>query len=308
MTYLWKYMSLDKFEKLLENKGLYFSSAKQLRENLDPMEGAVVDSLNQVVDKLIMPIIPMFLDGKEKLDGVESFYNNRQNDQTGILNGFGEIYDKLREGTNAVIKIPETIKQICSNCITKMFICSMHCNDSENYALWKIYPTDLKGELQINQGIAVRINAQYIKNSMSNVFSSLNKNKVSEFNFDIEDVQYTFPDTLPEDSNLALDEINKIKGEKPQKYFHLLYKTKYYEYENEKRLIIDFSESHKDIDLGQGGYLHFNNMGDFFNPENVLVYVSPFASESFKKYVIYLLEQKGLDGKKLVKQSSIKTT
>ena len=42
--YLWKYLSLDKFESLLKNNGLYFSTIQHLKTNIDPEECLLIDS------------------------------------------------------------------------------------------------------------------------------------------------------------------------------------------------------------------------------------------------------------------------
>ena len=42
--YLWKYLSLDKFESLLKNNGLYFSTIQHLKTNIYPEECLLIDS------------------------------------------------------------------------------------------------------------------------------------------------------------------------------------------------------------------------------------------------------------------------
>ncbi len=301
MTYLWKYMSLDKFEKLLENKGLYFSSGEQLQKSMDPIEGAIIDCFVEMTNFAMVEFQNRLKDSKS----VEK-YKNRENDPTGIINGFIAIYSKLADGYEKAVSVCKIIENLCFSFKDKTFICSMHQNNDENYALWKIYPTDLKGELQVNQGIAIKINEKYLKTNVGKLFKSLNGISKEKVKIIIKNVKYVFPDKLPTETISATHELIKLIGEKPKNYSLFLFKTKYYKFAKEKRMFIDFSKSAKDIDLGQGGYLQFNNIKEFFNPQNVSVYVSPFATESFKKYVIYLLEQKGLDGEKLVKQSSIK--
>ena len=41
--YIWKYLSLDKFISLLENRGLYFPTIKNLKNNIDPEECCIFD-------------------------------------------------------------------------------------------------------------------------------------------------------------------------------------------------------------------------------------------------------------------------
>lgn len=41
--YLWKYLSLDKFVSILENNGLYFTTIKNLKHNIEPDECCILD-------------------------------------------------------------------------------------------------------------------------------------------------------------------------------------------------------------------------------------------------------------------------
>lgn len=141
--YIWKYLSLDKFISLLENSGLYFPTIKNLKNNIDPEECCIFDYYTNIK--------------KQEL---------KENNNLPI-----GINKKILEYHNSLNKIKQ-------DAINNIFVCSFTNDDIENYALWKIYPTDLNGMQQINQGIAIKIRKSYFNELLQNPYFVMNDGTV----------------------------------------------------------------------------------------------------------------------------------
>lgn len=266
--YLWKYMSLDKFESLLENQGLYFSSLTQLRESLDPVEGGIMQ-LN--IENLIAQQLKM-------------------------------KYSSTELGNENINKNIKNILKIKENFYNNTFVSSFNADNIENYALWKIYPSNLKGELQVNQGIAIRINEGFFNKTVENPIFCFDDGSIIDTNRVI--LRKMDYQPMSKFKELASENILMNNCQDFYKIIHSV-KPEYYQYENEKRAVFQFFE--KNNNCCKGGFLKIN-LKEFFNTsEETSIFVSPFASKYMKDYVYFLLNKYELNADELISRSEIIT-
>ena len=265
--YLWKYMSLEKFESLLENQGLYFSSLTQLRKSLDPVEGGIMDLT-------IQNLVTQQLEVKFNL--IENLKN-----------------ENIDENIKKILNIRE-------NFFNNTFVSSFNADKIENYALWKIYPTNLKGELQVNQGIAIRINENAFNRTIDNpVFCFDDGNMIKTSRVILRNMDYQ---PISEYNELATKTIFMDNCHDFYKIIHSA-KPDYYRYENEKRAVFQFFDENKSN--CKGGFLKIN-LKEFFNPfEETSIFISPFASKHVKDYVCFLLNKYELQADTLISRSEV---
>lgn len=135
--YLWKYLSLDKFVSILENNGLYFTTIKNLKRNIEPDECCILDyhltyhnvKMNELQNEIILM--------EKNIIGENNIVNNDYK----ICNTIRQTkyhYERLE-------KLKKDFLNTYNGMIQNIFVCSFTNDLAENYTLWKIYPTDLNG-------------------------------------------------------------------------------------------------------------------------------------------------------------------
>ncbi len=266
--YLWKYLSLDKFCSLLENNGFYFTTIKNLKLNLEPDECSILEH---------------YL--KYQQDSISEMQNSIKNDEV--------LYNQLE-------KNKQDFFNICDDALENIFVCSFTNDSIENYALWKIYPTDLKGNQQVNQGIAICISRSHFIDIIQKPQFVLDDGTIfTQYKVFLKKMKYKSREKIIEHSKQLLN------SNSCQTFYDLIHSSKieYYQYENEERAIIQlFSENKK---YSKGGFLKLN-LREFFEVNQVKIYVSPFATKSLSSYVEFLLKKYGLNTAIIQKQSEIR--
>lgn len=263
--YLWKYISLDKFVSLLKNHGLYFSTVQHLKTNIDPEECLIIDSYtnNQIVS-IQSTLKDCFLD---------------------------DIKQKFKQH----IKDFEIIRE---NVIKNIFVCSFTNDSVENYALWKIYPTDLNGTVQINQGLAIRFKKNHLINLFKQPKFVMNNGiTIDKYRVFLRKMQYASKADIVERAKILLD--NKSCYE----FYELLHSLKldFYKYEQEERAVIQMFDENKQNCLG--GFLKIK-LNELFDDETK-IFISPFAQNSLEGYIKYLLKEYKLNPDILINNSKI---
>jgi len=143
--------------------------------------------------------------------------------------------------------------------INKFITCFTSCN-TENYAMWKIYTNP-------EYGIALKSNTKRLIKSLSNEEKEILIGEVEYL--DIENITTPF----------HID--NK------QIFINCFTKRTYFEYEKEIRLYLDIKENTNNIK----GLKIKINITDFIEE----IYISPFATESFKKLIELKLKESNLN-------------
>lgn len=262
--YIWKYLSLDKFISLLENSGLYFPTIKNLKNNIDPEECCIFDYYTNIK--------------KQEL---------KENNNLPI-----GINKKILEYHNSLNKIKQ-------DAINNIFVCSFTNDDIENYALWKIYPTDLNGMQQINQGIAIKIRKSYFNELLQNPYFVMNDGTViTSYRLFIKTMNYQ-PREKIIDLAKSLDNLPSCS-----EFYNLIHslKLEYYQYEKEVRAVLQLLSENKNC--CNGGFLKFD-LKKLFDKNYSEIILSPFAQKCLSDYVKFLLEKHKIDGQILVDKSSI---
>ncbi len=263
-NYLWKYLSLEKFISILENSGMYFSTIKNLKCNLDPEECCVIDFFTNYKIKELSNYKSLCGDLDKKLSNLKKTYCDIKND----------VLDNI-------------------------FVCSFTNDVVENYALWKIYPTDINGNTQINQGIAIKIDINYFKKLIENpCFVMSDGNIIDTYRVFLKEMDYKSRSEIIELAKL-LDTIENC-----HKFYELLHslKLEYYNYEKEVRAIIQmFSENKNNC---TGGFLKLN-LNELFDIAHTQIILSPYAQKNLYDYVNFLLKKHGINKEILINQSSI---
>lgn len=275
-NFLWKYLSLDKFISLLENEAFYLPSLKKLQLSMDPMEGATSKRLiNYTLNEM---------------DKYKEFFPKK-------------VFD-LKNFTHQLTDTPLNYSYI--------FSCSSAFD--ENYALWNIYPTDIFGNLQRNQGIGLKINENYFKKKFENKNIKI-KNNIKNFGIAkaiLKDVIYKTKDEI----DTLINSNERISHEDFKKIFEetLLIKNDFYDFAKEKRYIVSLNYDAKEInncsysDSISNIWVCFD-IQELFKPENCKIIISPFAHTSLIQYIKYLLLQKEIKGvDNIVINSKIATT
>lgn len=287
--YLWKYLSLDKFEWMLSNTALYLPSMKKLQVAMDPIEGATSRRL----------------------------VKNAINDIQKMINYIPEVGSKwnqrcLNENFKSVISECESFAdKLIDTKLNYSYIYSMSYGFKENYALWKIYPTDLLGVVQPNQGIALKID----KNHFSSLFKNKNieiKNNILNLDIDKTLLENVIYKTKEEIQNIIEDK-EKINHKDFSNILKevLLIKDICYKFAEEKRYIVnlkyDTDAINNYIFEADKSFINIKfNMSELFNPEYLNIIISPFANRSLTGYVKYLLKQQNVkDIDKIVLKSEI---
>lgn len=263
--YLWKYLSLDKFESLLKNNGLYFSTIQHLKTNIDPEECLLIDSYTN--------------------DQISSIQNTLKDC----------VFDEIKQKVKQHIKDLEIIRE---NAIKNIFVCSFTNDGVENYALWKIYPTDLKGNVQINQGLAIRFKKKHLIKLFEQPKFVMDDGIIFEkYRVFLRKMQYASKIDIIERAKTLLN-TNSC-----QEFYELLHSLKldFYKYEQEERAVIQMFNENKKNSLG--GFLKFK-LEDLFDDETK-IFISPFAQNSLEGYVEYLLKKYKLNPDILINNSKI---
>lgn len=222
---IWRYMSIEKFEKILQSKSLYFASAEQFVDN-DNHEGAIT----------------------------EKEYQNRLFLFKNTLLDEDKLKFAIEQTENAFKPLREYNKISC-----------WHLNNEENFAMWSYY----QGK---NKGVA-------IVSTIKDLLESLG--------------EYKIEDTYgAEDINIGkVNYINYETDEMSERYGFLtpyFYKRKFYEYENELRLIISLRSA-----VEYGVKIPKNGINVPFCPKTGIrqVILSPQSnSEDIKKIEKIVLE------------------
>ena len=272
--YLWKYLSLDKFNSLLNNKSLYLPSLKRLQLSMDPIEGATSKCLlNSAIKQM-----------EKSSNGILSIKNWDNLDRT-----FKKLYKESLNSYKKFVDAP----------IIYSFIYSMTYSERENYSLWHIYPTDLRGRVQINQGLSLKMDEEHFKTLFVNKNISIQNNNL---NLDI---------AMPSLENVIYktkQEINElINSDKipNQNEFHeflhniSLIKNDFYDFAKEKRYIVELEYDidaiiHSDYKSDTSFIKVSFDIKKFFNPDFCKIIISPFATETLKDYVKFLLEKQNI--------------
>lgn len=273
--YLWKYLSLDKFNSLLKDKALYLPSLKRLQLFMDPIEGATSKRLVNSAIKQIEKYKNMTVSISHYPTNIDKSLLKLQDECINLCKKFGEAR------------------------ITYAYIYSMAYSENENYALWNIYPTDLKGNVQINQGLSLRMNEEYFKELFVNKNIKVDNNK---YHLDIsmpilENVLYKSKQEISEIINAD----NQTKPDEFMKILHnvLLIKNDFYDFAKEKRYIVNLEydanaikncEYSSDKSFIQVQY----ETSKFFNPDYCKIIISPFANDTLLDYTKYLLEKNNI--------------
>lgn len=272
--YLWKYLSLDKFSSLLNDKSLYLPSLKRLQLSMDPIEGSTSKCLlNSAIRQM-----------EKSSNGILSIKNWDNLDST-----FKKLY---KESINAYKKFVDAP-------IIYSFIYSMTYSERENYSLWHIYPTDLKGRVQINQGLSLKIDEEHFKSFFVNKHISLKDYKLN-LNIampSLEDVIYKTKQEID-----GLINSDKIPNQNEfLEFLHnvLLIKNDFYDFAKEKRYIVQLEFDidaiiHSDYESDTSFIKVSFDIQKFFNPDFCKIIISPFATENLKDYVKYLLMQQNI--------------
>lgn len=204
--------------------------------------------------------------------------------------------------------------QLADTPLNYSYIFSFSSAFDENYALWNIYPTDILGNLQKNQGIGLKINENYFKKTFENKNIKI-KNNIKNFGIAkaiLKDVIYKTKDEI--DTLINSNEI--ISHEEFKKIFEeiLLIKNDFYDFAKEKRYIVSLDYDAKETkncsysDSISNIWVCFD-IQELFKPENCKIIISPFAHTSLTQYIKYLLLQKEIkDVDNIVINSKIATT
>jgi len=263
-NYLWKYLSLEKFISVLENSGIYFSTIKNLKCNLDPEECCVIDF----------------------------FTNYKIKELSNYKSSCGDLDKKLNN-------LKKSYCDIKNDVLDNIFVCSFTNDVVENYALWKIYPTDINGNTQINQGIAIKIDIDYFKKLIENpCFVMSDGNIIDTYRVFLKEMDYKSRSEIIELAK-HLDTVDNC-----HKFYELIHslKLEYYKYENEIRAVIQmFAENNNNC---TGGFLKFN-LNKLFDINHTQIILSPYAQNSLYDYVKFLLKRYGICEKILINKSSI---
>ena len=272
--YLWKYLSLDKFNSLLKDKALYLPSLKRLQLFMDPIEGATLMRLVNSAINQIEEQKQIFTSPKYKTE-LEKSIIQVQDEYINISKKFGE------------------------SIITYAYIYSMTYSEKENYALWNIYPTNLKGILQINQGLSLRINEKFFNEIFVNKNIQIQNNK---YNLDLsvpllENVIYKTNKEISE----IINKTTKLTHKEFMKFLHeiLLIKNDFYDFAKEKRYIVQLkydANAIKNCDYSYDkSFIRVKcDINKFFNPDYCKIIISPFANDTLMDYTKYLLKQQDI--------------
>lgn len=272
MKYLWKYMTLDKFKLLIENKAIYVPSLKTLQKAMDPIEGKTMNC---------------FITKYEK-----------QMEKYSCLNISKKDFDIGKKGTEEII----------NSSLEHTFVYSLSFDNDESYALWHIYSTNLNNESDKEKSIAIKIR----ENVFKKLFLNKNlKIKTSEQKYDLDYDKVELKNVIYKNNDDILKVINngnKLSYEDFSKVYNEAFITKntYYKFAREKRLVIQISRwSNLKKDNGNSIWLEFD-IRKFFANKHCQIIISPFAKNSLKLKVIKLLEEKGIENaEQLVINSNI---
>lgn len=289
--YLWKYLSLDKFVSILENNGLYFTTIKNLKHNIEPDECCILDyhlEYNNVkVSELQNNIILI----KKDMSVEDNIINNDSKTYNTI--------ETIKHHSEQLKVLKKDFLKMYNGMIQNIFVCSFTNDFVENYALWKIYPTDLNGNLQINQGIALKFSKQHLLNIFENPKFILDDNTIIQrYKVLLREMKYESRENIIEYSKQLTNDNNC------RNFYELIHslKIEYYKYEKEVRAVIQMFDENKN--KCNGGFLKISPK-DLFKVGLVEIHISPFATKSLSSYVEFLLKEYELNSDLLIKKSDI---
>lgn len=288
--YLWKYLSLDKFVSILENNGLYFTTIHNLKQNIEPDECCILDYY-----------LKFQHDDANKLQEEISFVKRLTPEVEKIINEDKEILtvvEKMKKFYEKFEKSKNAFSSICKDAIQNIFICSFTNDIVESYALWKIYPTDLNGNQQINQGIAIRFAKEHLLNIFKQpTFVFEDGTSIRKYRVFLKKMRYESRDKIIEYAK-QLKDCNNCRT-----FYDLIHslKIEYYKYEKEERAVIQMFAENNNCN---GGFLKISPK-DLFKVGHTEIHISPFATKSLASYVEFLLKKFELDTDILIKKSDI---
>ncbi len=272
MGYLWKYMSFDKFESIINNNAIYVPSLKRLQKAMDPIEGK---TLNCFITKY-----------------------EKEMEKYSCLNLSKNIFDLGKKGTEEIINLS----------LEHTFVYSLNFDNDESYALWNIYSTNLNNKLDKENSVAIRIKESLFKK----LFLNKNlKIKTSKQKYDLDYDKIELKNIVYKSNNDILKIINngdKLSHEEFLKVYNDAFITKntYYKFAREKRLVIHASYwSNLKKDNGDNIWLEFN-IKKFFDTRYCQIIISPFAHNNLKLKIIDLLKDNCIENaEQLVIDSNI---
>lgn len=289
--YLWKYVSLDKFISIIENQGLYFTTIQNLKNNVEPDECCILDYYlkTQIENTNALQKDINFV--KKLTPEVERIINKDKNLEIVLLK-MKEYYYKFEQSKN-------DFSNICSDAIKNIFVCSFSKDSTENYALWKIYPTDLNGNQQLNQGLALKFKKEHLLKIIQNPTMVLEDGtSINHYRVHLKEMQYKSREEIIVKAKQLLE------SESCKDFYELLHslKLEYYQYEKEERAIMQmFGENKNNC---KGGFLKIP-LEEIFEAGQMEIHISPYATKSLISYVEFLLNKYNINSDILIRRSDI---
>lgn len=271
-------MSLEKFKFLFSNDGFYCSSFLQLSKKLDPYEGKLfIDTFKKEFQ--------VFIDAMNRFHEIDNFDPEKKKKAL-----------ELKPKIELMIAL---LFELWHSFFLSTFSTSFTYDYSENYALWKIYPTNVEGKLSIEQGIALRIDEEHFMKLVNCAKLYLEATPAVHMLPELVDINYISESKY---KKLCNTKITYETGKKLLKTATLT-KTEHYQYEKEKRILINlYDKNTKEI---QGGYLKLDIKELFLNEDMCTIFISPFAASAIKNEVKAILTKNALSNE-FIKDSKIK--
>lgn len=269
--YLWKYLTLDKFESLINHEALFLPSLTYLQNSMDPWEGKTLDCF-----------IAKFEHKTKKLPNTDTTHTYIE---------FGKIF---------------TEKMITSF-LDNLFIYSLNCDKDENYALWNIYTTNLKGNLDKKNGIAIRFKSEAFENLFINKDIPIFDSSFGSLEVEKKELKDIIYKTNKEIISILNDD-REISFEKSIELFNSAYliKNDYYSFAKEKRYAVTVSRFSEFKNGNKENIWLKCNLNELFNYEYCNIIISPYASTELSLQIYQLLENKNIRNiDKIVKKSNI---